>query len=306
MSKKKNTIAIYLEYFCFVFAEKALLALPAKIAYFFGQLAADTVFFLDLKHRHRAMAHLLHSGIVKNRAEARSMARKCFRHFGAVMIDIIRIPKEIHESGDLIKNISLSGSSKGIELFMTNGSARQAIVVTAHFGNWEIAGIGYCCLSGRDLLTVMRDFDNPLIGKVFMARRTGYGHKLVTKKGSLKSLIGAVRGGKSVCFIADQHAGGNDGIKLDFFGHPAKVHKSPALLHLKTGVPIFVAVCARTGPMKYEIRLRDPIMPEEGKDKSVEDVVRAYTSHLESLILENPEQWIWPHRRWLDINRKRR
>ena len=53
--------------------------------------------------------------------------------------------------------------------------------------------------------------------------------------------------GKNVTMLIDQHAAGNEGVECVFFGHPARVHMTPALLHLKTGSPSLPDLTFRTG-----------------------------------------------------------
>ncbi len=303
MAKKKHIPIVYAEFFCFTIIQNIFLLLPAKIAYRLAELISDLVFLIDFKHRRRTVSHLLHAGVSANFADAMKLGKTNFRHFAAVMVDVIRFHKDLNSEKKIIDSIDISGSKEAIELFMRKGTATQAIMVTAHYGNWEVGGPGFCCISGRKMLTVMRNFDNPFIEKAFVARRDGYGHSLVSKKGSLKALIRAIKNGNSVCFVSDQHAGGQDGVTVNFFGHPAKAHKSPVLLHLRTGVPICVSVFIRKGAMKYEMRLKEPIIFKEGKTQSIEDIVQLYTKQIEELISENPEQWLWAHRRWLDIDR---
>ena len=92
----------------------------------------------------------------------------------------------------------------------------------------------------------------------------------------------------------------------EFFGHPAMTHSSPARLHLKTGVPIMVAVLRRCPePMTFEFVCCNPIeyTPSDDPEADVQAVTQCYTTALEGLIREAPEQWVWAHRRWKDINR---
>jgi KDO2-lipid IV(A) lauroyltransferase len=184
------------------------------------------------------------------------------------------------------------------------------ITLTAHIGNWEFCGIAYCLLARQPMLSVMRPFDNPRIGKMILEKRTRDGHRMSDRKGALKALLGALRKGESVGLLVDQHAGSAEGVETVFFGHPARTHASPAMLHLKTGVPIVVGVLRRTGLQEppFELALADLIRysPTGDKENDIRNVTQLYTSQIESMIRETPEQWLWAHRRWLNINRKRR
>ncbi len=304
MSRKKQSFKIIVEFLLFLFVEKIILALPLSVASLLGIFLAKIVYLFDIRHRRRTISHIQHAGVASDENAAKALARKNFRHFGLAIVEIIKSPQVFKTEEEVRKRISISGSKSSEDLFFGRGKAVQVIAVTAHFGNWEIAGIGYCCLSGREMLSVMRDFDNPLIERAFVRRRQGFGHSLVSKDGAVKATIKAVKDGKSICFIADQHAGGRYGVEISFFGHPAKAHNSPAILHLITGLPILVGVSKRIAPMTYEFQLAEPIILKD-KNRPAIDIVQEYSSKLESLISKAPEQWLWAHRRWLDINRKR-
>jgi lauroyl/myristoyl acyltransferase len=78
------------------------------------------------------------------------------------------------------------------------------------------------------------------------------------------------------------------------------------LLHLKTGVPILVLMPRRVSDdFNFEFILSDPIIhkPTEDKKKDIREITQKFTSEIEKTIRLYPEQWLWAHRRWLDINR---
>ena len=106
--------------------------------------------------------------------------------------------------------------------------------------------------------------------------------------------------------LADQHASTGDGVVTNFFGHPARSHSSPAKLHLKTKVPILVTVLRRTdNPLCFEFACHDPIIFEAtgNNEQDIQAITQLYTTALEDLIRQAPEQWLWTHRRWLNLNR---
>jgi KDO2-lipid IV(A) lauroyltransferase len=118
--------------------------------------------------------------------------------------------------------------------------------------------------------------------------------------------MAALKKGYSIAIMADQNAGETEGVVVDFFGHPASTHSSPALLHLKTGVPILVLMPRRVSDdFNFEFILSAPIIhkPTEDKKKDIREITQKFTSEIEKTIRLYPEQWLWAHRRWLDINR---
>jgi KDO2-lipid IV(A) lauroyltransferase len=94
-----------------------------------------------------------------------------------------------------------------------------------------------------------------------------------------------------------------------FFGQPCKTHRTPALLHLKTGIPIVPELTRRVGDdFSFEIVLGPMIeyTPTDDKEHDIQVICQMCTTALEKMIAEQPEQWLWPHRRWININREHR
>ena len=94
-------------------------------------------------------------------------------------------------------------------------------------------------------------------------------------------------------------------IPVHFSGLAADIEGFSAL-SLKTGVPILVLMPRRVSDdFKFEFILSDPIIhkPTEDKEKDIREITQKFTSEIEKTVRRYPEQWLWAHRRWLDINR---
>lgn len=303
MSKrKKNTILALIEFLFFIFFEKLFFFLPAKIAYKIAEFVASFAFLIDIKHRNRTIQHLLHAGVAANFAEAKKMAKANFIHFADMIVDTVKFNKILKTEDEIRGTVEVTGDSEGIKNFFSAG-AKNSIIITAHYGNWEVSGILYSCITNNKVLSIVRDFDNPLLRKSIFEKRCHFGVSLVEKENSVKPLLKALKNNESICIIADQHASTSEGLNVIFFGQPARAHKSPALIQNKTKVPIIVAVCERLSPLTHKIRVCKPIYFDPKRSEI--ETVQLYTKQLEELIRENPLQWCWTHRRWLNINRKK-
>jgi KDO2-lipid IV(A) lauroyltransferase len=293
--KEKNAFLINLEYYPAVFFITIARMLPLRVAYCLGEFFFRMVYIFDFKHRRRAIQHALHSGIVETKSEAVKLIKKNYSHFGKMAENI-----EKHVRPDL--------SQEDQDEFFTRNQSVPAIVVTGHFGNWEMAGKTYTHFSGIPLTSIMRRLSNPKLGDFIYTNRQGQLHETVSKDKGIRPLLAALKSGGSVAIVADQHASTSEGVETTFFGHPARSHATPALLHLKTKVPIIVGGLRRVDDnLNFEF-IVDKVIKYEAtgdKEKDIQEITQQYTSSLERMIREVPEQWLWAHRRWLDINRKK-
>ena len=178
-----------------------------------------------------------------------------------------------------------------------------ALVLTGHFGNWEVAtavGIGNFPDPRCRFYFVRRPLKprwfDALVTRRF--RRAGFG--VLSKRGALDAIVDRLASGDTVVFPFDQHAGGRDGIQVDFFGHPARTFRSVAILALATGAPVLPAASWREPNGRHVLRFEEPLPPIECEDtnEAIRRNTRAYNAALERLILRRPEQWWWVHRRW--------
>jgi Kdo2-lipid IVA lauroyltransferase/acyltransferase len=304
MSRRtKSALRINLEYYPVLTVVKLAQMIPLRLALILGQTIFLLYSLLAIKRRTMAIKHILHSGIVKTHSEAVKLARKNFMELGKTAVEIIKIDDVIIPE-NVESRVSVLGDEKCIEKFLHNST--PAILVTGHLGNWELLGITYCMLSKVPLLSVIRPMSNPKLQKFFYRRKDNHNHDSCVKKGAIKPLLKALRSGKSIAVAPDQHAKTKEGVETTFFGQPARTHFSPALLHIKTGIPIIVVALRRTQEyLKYEFVIEEltKVEPSGNKEADIQKTVQLYTDALERIIRQSPEQWVWSHRRWLNLNR---
>lgn len=300
--KAKSTLVIWLEFMPFMLFWVLQRIMPLHIAYRFNAILLKLWFIIDRKHHNRTLQHLKHAGVAKNDAEARQMARKNYCNLAKLAAEVFKFDQLI-ASGDMNEILQIEGPKEACDLVM---QGKKIIIVTAHCGNWEMAGTGYCLAYKKPLVSVMRPFNNPLIGKYILRSRQHSGHQSFNKKVAIKHLLKALKSDTTVALLVDQHASTREGLETTFFGQPARTHFSPALLHLKTGVPIVVSVTRRMDDnFHFKSFLKGPIRYTATGDrhKDLQVITQLYTTALEELIKEEPEQWLWMHRRWLNIDR---
>lgn len=176
---------------------------------------------------------------------------------------------------------------------------RGAILVTGHYGNWELVGFTLATL-GFPLTAVMRPLDNPHLNRFLMDVRAKRGLKLLYKKGASRTAGDILAAHGILGFIADQNAG-HKGLFVDFFGQKASTYKSIGLLAIQFDVPIVVGCARRISPnFQYEVECCRVIQPSEwsGRENPLMWVTQEFTSALEQSIRTAPEQYLWMHRRW--------
>lgn len=180
-------------------------------------------------------------------------------------------------------------------------SKRPAVLVTGHFGNFEIGGytVG---LMGCQSTTIARRLDNPFVNDWVQRFRSAKGQLMLDKHGCAKQVDRHLAGGGTLAILADQHAGPK-GCWTNFLGVPASCHKAVALFTLGSSAPMIVGSTRRIDgqPMKFEsacIGVADPHDDPDGLCESVATLTKWCNGQLAISIGKSVEQYWWLHRRW--------
>ncbi|WP_224247706.1 lysophospholipid acyltransferase family protein [Hyalangium gracile] len=175
-------------------------------------------------------------------------------------------------------------------------TGKGALLVTAHFGNWEILG-EVLIHRGVPLNALVRPLKGALNMRIAENRvRAGAG--LIYPRGAVQETVDAISRGESVYMLLDQ-AIPSKGVFVPFFGKLASTTPAMAVAAQRTGVPAWVVMGVRDGP-RMRVHIEGPIPPpppEEGKDPITEHTALV-TAGLERIIRQYPDQWLWLHRRW--------
>jgi KDO2-lipid IV(A) lauroyltransferase len=128
------------------------------------------------------------------------------------------------------------------------------------------------------------------------------GLNVIPKKNSLDKVCHALEQNHAVIFVLDQHASlvNRDGIAVEFFGVKAGTYRSLATLARHTGVPVIPAAGYRLPDGNHVLEFYDPIPWQDygSTQESLYQNTLAYNQALERIILANPAQWNWMHKRW--------
>ena len=218
-------------------------------------------------------------------------------------VEVICLPRLINAM-TWSRFIELKNFNEALELTV---SGRGAILVTGHYGSFEMTGHLLAAL-GFDLVAVMRPLDNVYLNRFVVRSRRTHGLTLIDKKGATAQAESMLREGRLLGFIGDQDAG-RKGIFVNFFGRPASTYKSIGLLAMATRCPIIVGYARRQGDKaRYTVGVQRVIHPHEWEDRkdALRWITQTYTSALEDVVREDPEQYLWIHRRWKSTPRATR
>lgn len=294
--KRRRPIADYLVYLGVRSLAAVFLCFPINANLKTARLFGRIWFHLIPRHRRRAEQHLRDSfGPTMSARQIRQTALRSMQQMVMMAMEVIFAPRLISE-WTVLRYVRLGDMSKGVPYLLQR---KGAIMVTGHYGNWEL--LGYVLASvGMELVAVMRPLDNSYLNDYLVRMLEKAGLDLLYKKGMARSADDVLEDNKILCFIADQDAG-RKGLFVDFFGRKASTYKSIGLLAMRHEVPIVVGYARRLSPdFEYEFHVNRVIWPHEWQHRQdeLEWITQEYTRAIEQFVREDPDQYLWIHRRW--------
>ncbi|MGL5095296.1 MAG: lysophospholipid acyltransferase family protein, partial [Planctomycetia bacterium] len=251
---------------------------------------------IDRRHRTIATANLVSAfGDDLSPVQRDRIVRDCYRHFVRVAVEILHIPRTMR-AATWRKIVDAENFAPVVDCVL---GRRPSIIVTGHFGNWEIAGYLLGAVGVRSY-AIARDLDNPYLHEFLTTFREHSGQTVLSKKGDYERIEQVLADGGVLVSVADQSAG-ERGLFVDFFGRPASTHKAVALLSLQFDAPICVGYAYRQGSgFHFRGGCGPMIDPRDYADRSdaVAAITQTFTTQLEDIVRQAPEQYFWLHNRW--------
>ena len=285
----------YLEYALVrIFAAFATV-FPFFIVSRFGKCLAWVFRRVDKRHSLQVYEAVKISFPEKTPDEIEKIVAGFYSHLGLMLIEMPRLAGLSKKTRDDWADVSEFEKTANEVL----AEGKGIVYVTGHIGNWELTG-QVSALCGLKVGNIARPLDNEFIDKYINDLREHTGARVLNKFGAMRQAWKMLRKGGAIGLLFDQDAGQN-GIFADFLGRQCSTWTSSADLHLRSGAPIVVAASHRNSDGKrHTLKIADVIRytPTDDKEHDVRLIVQACNDALSSLIRENPEQWLWLHRRW--------
>lgn len=296
MAKRRSRVADYLVYLLVQGVVAILQALTVEMGQQLAKGLAWLAYHIDRRHRLVAMDNLRQAlPELTNETALKRYVLRVYEHFALMIIEMVHLPRKLHPHN--WRNLLELAQSEALVQALLNQHAK--LIVTGHYGNWEMAGYALAMFGFRSF-AIARPLDNPYLDRLVRRFRQKTGQQLLAKKGELDRIEMILEGGGIVCTLGDQDAGQN-GLFVNFFGRPASTHKAIALLAIRHQATLIVAAARRLNRcLHYRLEVTDIIDPSEYADnpKAVQLITQRFTEAFERLIRLDPTQYLWLHRRW--------
>jgi len=220
--------------------------------------------------------------------EIRFLARRSVRNLATVFLEI---PLLRHlDDARLHRAITF----EGIEL-LTTDAHRGLILLSGHYGNWELLALAAGSFSGVPVAIIVKDQND--FGHIDRMR-ISRGNSVIRYANAARDAMTILLGGGCVALLADQSAAPPDPT-VTFFGLETCFFGTPARLALRFRPRVLTGFAVRNEAGGYHVVI------EELAHDDLEDTpsgrvafTQRYAAVLERAIRRHPDLWMWTHRRW--------
>jgi Kdo2-lipid IVA lauroyltransferase/acyltransferase len=268
--------------------------LPLKVLYLFSDFLFLIIYYFPSYRRKVVSENLRNSFPEKPSKELIRIGKKFYRHLADLFVETLKLT---HLSNEELKKRMRLTNPELVEYLFNSG--RDVVVVHSHFNNWEWVGAVFPLYSEYQTVSIYKPLQNKLFDRFLNSLRTRNNAGLAPMNHIVRKII--ENQGKNIRtlygFIADQTPAKPDIRYYTYFLN----QETPVFLGIERiaakynmSVVFFNVQKVRRG--YYELTVE--LLFEQTKGLPEYKVTEAHVKRLEEIIRQNPEYWIWTHRRW--------
>jgi len=267
--------------------------LPYRMALWIGVVFGKIIWWIGLRKKVARKNFDLCFGEDYNKSKRDRILQESYENFCRSMVELALLPKISAKISKLVEFENFGILEKLTE------QKSGALLVTGHFGSWEIFAAAIA-ITGIPIDVVVQPQNNQLIDNFVNKMRSANSVGIIGVGVASRGILKALKAGRMVALLSDQDAG-QSGVITSFFGHPASIAPGAAVFALKTGCPVVSGYIVRnTDGFTHKGYVKKLILPEFSgdKEKDIIDLSQFFTSVIEEGIREHPEQYFWVHRKF--------
>lgn len=268
--------------------------LPLRVLYIFADACYYLLYYVVRYRREVVRTNLVNSFPEKGPDEIIRIEKRYYRHMCDVFVELYKF---WHFSEQEIKKRCLFRNTEVLQRHYDEG--KGVIGVLGHYCNWEWMASYSLWIERVDFYALYKPIHNKAIDKMMYRIRSHFGATPIPKNEILRYIVKNRQEGRPfiAAFIADQTPNAaNLNFWMDFLNQETPVLIGTERIATKFNLPVISLRMRKIKRGYYEVDFFD--LCEEPAKLEPGELTRMYTRILESYIKEEPEYWLWSHKRW--------
>lgn len=227
----------------------------------------------------------------KSEEEKIKIAKEFYKNFCDTFIETIKFIS----AGERFLRKRFTADYSGVDDLFKAGKSVQLHL--GHNFNWELANLTFPFYIPYKTLVVYLPLKSKLFDRLFKNIRTRFGTTLIAATNMKNDMLPHRGSQYIIALIADQAPPGPDrAYWVNFFGRPTPFIKGPENAARRNNYPVVFCHFKKKKRGYYtgysEVAVTNPKELAEGQ------LTKLYANFLEKVMTEQPQMWLWSHRRW--------
>ena len=276
--------------------------LPLWFLYCLSSLLWPVVYYV-VRYRVKVVRdNLRHCFPDKDKRWLRRVERQYYRHICDLLVEGIynlRAPLWKVRKHYIFENEEI------LEPYYNAG--RSIVLMSAHYNNWEYMITSLNSRISHHAIGVGKPLSNKSFGIFITARRARYGTEIVdqTNVRDVMQYYHQYHVPVAYMMLSDQSPSNpHRSLWTTFLGIETPFLFGAEHFARKYDMPVFLYDVKKLRRGRYSIRFT--LLTDHPNSIPEGNITRDYAHHLEQLILDTPQYWLWSHRRWKHLHNWRK
>ena len=266
--------------------------LPFRVLY----LLSDTLVFPLLYHltgyrRKVVFQNLKNSFPEKNEKELRDIEKKFYRYLADLFVETIKFFTISEKS--LKKRYVFTNSEIADRWY---DQKKNIVFTLGHYGNYEWMGLALDFALKHRGKGPFREMTNPYFNRLFWHSRSRFGSELYPTYKTMENIRKPSEEPYLVALANDQSAPPDKSYWTTFLNQDTSFFVGTEKIAKTFDMPVLFAAISRVKRGYYEICFE--VITDNPKIEPEGEIMEKHARLLEKQILDQPEYWLWSHRRW--------
>lgn len=250
------------------------------------------LFYIARYRRKIVLENLRNSFPDKSYSEIKQIRKRYFKNFSEIFHEVMNFRK--YDGVRMLERVSYE-NPEVLQSF--TGQGRSIIIVTGHSGNWELLGITLPLVTGCRTFGAAKRQSDTFFNNEINDIRTRLGLEIVQSKSVYRALLKHRSGLFAAFLIADQTPPkGEIEYWTVFMNQDTPVFLGPEHIAKAMDLPVIFAAMRRVEKGRYSVTFS--VITETPVSTEKHEITERHVRMLEDLINEQPDSWLWSHRRW--------
>ncbi len=269
--------------------------LPTRVLYFVSDILYLLIYRLAGYRKAVVRKNLKNAFPGKSEKERKEIEKKFYRHLCDLIVEEIRM---IHiPTRELLKRVTFS--ERDYQRFEEMRKKNiHCIIASGHYGNWEWAN-AFTAVTSYNVMAIYKPLHDKVIEKLLSKSRTRWLDEVVPMYNTYRAVLRYHQQNLPVLsyFITDQSPlPFETEYFTSFLNQETAVFTGIEKIARKFGDPVFFLIMKKVKRGHYRLEFHD-CCPDPRSEEPYA-ITEKHVRMLEAFIVEQPEYWLWSHRRW--------